>query len=752
MRTFLTTILFFFTSVLYSQVETRYFDKPADLEEISGGHIQELPIVKAITNIPESEVQKKILQCKQSDTPSTERYGYPIDVSYTLSDGSWNDIAGGRMWAMTFFSDDASSLNFAFSNMSLPKGAEIYVVSKDNRVVFGPITCDVINKSGFYLTDLISGDESTIYLYEPFEYSGKSTFSIEKIIHGVSQDNIYTEEENNRVVIVPWNTHVACSPDWVDSAKGVAGIISSDGTICGNGTLMMSTDLSFRPYILLSYDIIDTNGNDSLSASEISTAENWAFRFNKRKADCSGNSNVSSQLFNGATLRSSWYNSGFALMELDNEITSSQIRWQGWDRSSNTPSQGVCIYSGFGNDSNSDYLSISSENHSLYSKKCSIRNLYHWVIGLWDDGCSYGGKYGAPLFNQDYRVVGHLNHRDFDLVNMSSEICFGKLPSSWTGGGTNTTGLSNWLDPVGTGQTIINSSQRVIIDGPDIVCGTSLYNLRYLESSYNVTWSFKNASYLNSLISYTPSDPTFCSVTIDGNTTLDNILVATLWRNGMTVGTVEKHIMTAKQLTGTITQTGGHVPGGYTYPSFTHSIESVSAVNQMCLITIQSPKLRHMEVSPYTNPQANINIQRIDDETISFAIPGSTGNIGIHLYFTGISACNNFDLRLIALRDPIDPSLPLYIGMDGNLVEIGVIDESANECLRQEETKKELLSDNQPQSWTLEVFEATTGRKIVSTIVKSRNVSLDTSGWNPGVYIVCGQIKGKSYSKKITVK
>lgn len=747
MRTFLTTILFFYTCALYSQVETRYFDKPAELEEISSGHVQELPIFKAITNIPASEVQKKILQCKQFDTPNTERYGYPIDVSYTLSDGSWNDIVSGRMWAMTFFSNDASSLNFAFSNISLPKGAEIYVVSKDNRVVFGPVTCDVINKSSSYLTDLIPGDESTIYLYEPYEYFGESKFSIDKVIHGI-QNNLNCENLGNRIVINPINTNVACKTEWVDSSKGVAGIFSSNGTICGNGTLMMSTDLSFKPYILLCYDKIDTNGDQNLSTSEITTAENWAFRFNKRKSDCSGTSNVSSQLFNGATLRSFWYNSGFALMELNNEITSSHIRWQGWDRSSNIPSQGVCIYS----INNDGYLYISSENHSLNSTNCSIRNLSHWVIGLWDEGCSYGGNYGSPLFNQDHRVVGHLNHSDFDLVNMSSEICFGELPSSWTGNGTNTTRLSNWLDPAGTGQMTINSSRRVEIKGQDIVCGTAWYDLYYLDSLYNVTWSFKNASNLNSLITPTPSNPKQCCVTVSGNTTLDNILVATLWRNGMAVGNVEKHIMTAKQLTGTITQTGGHVPGGYTYPSFTHSIEPVSAVNQMCLITIQSPKLRHMEVTPYTNPQANINIQRIDDETISFAIPGSTGNIGIHLYFTGISACNDFDLRLIALRDPIDPSLPLYISMDGNLVEIGVIDESANECLRQEETKKELLSDNQPQSWTLEVFEATTGRKIVSTIVKSRNVSLDTSGWNPGVYIVCGQIKGKSYSKKITVK
>lgn len=742
MRTLITTILFFFTSVLYSQVETRYFDKPADLDEISGGHIQELPIVKAVTTISTSEVQEMMIQCKRSDTPTTERYGYPIDVSYTLNDGMWYDVEGGRIWSMTFISNNASSLNFSFSNLSIPKGAEIYIVSKDNCVVFGPITCDVINKNGLFLTDLIPGEESTIYLYEPTGSLSESTFLIEKIIHGSPQKQ-NRGEDGNRVDINFYNTFIACEPDWVDSSKGVAAIYSSAGTVCGNGTLMMSTDLSFKPYILLSFDKIDSNGDHSLSTSEISTAENWAFRFNKRYTDCNGTSTLGGISFNGATLRSYCYDSGFALMELNNEIKSSGIRWQGWDRSSNTPSQGVCIYS-----DNYGFSCISSENHSLNSIQCMLRSQAHWVIGLWDSGHSFGGKEGAPLFNQDHRVVGHLNHLYPDYFNLTSEICFGKISSSWTGNGTNSTRLSNWLDPVGTGQTTINSSLRVIIDGSDIVCGTALYCLLHLDSSYSVTWSFKNASYLNSLITTVPSDPTMCYVTASGSTTIDNILVATLWRNGITIGSVEKHIMTPKQLTGTISQTGGSVPG-YTYPSFTTSIEPITAVNQFCHITIHSPKIKHMSVSCITNPQTTVNIQQIDDETIGFYAPSGSDNIGIHLYFTGNGNCNNFDLRLIALRDPIDPSNPYYINMDGNLLEIGM---TGNKEPGQEYAQRNYILSDIPLSWSLEVYKATTGKKIFGQEIEGTSYSLDTTGWEPGVYIVKATIGDQELTEKVIVK
>ena len=40
-------------------------------------------------------------------------------------------------------------------------------------------------------------------------------------------------------------------------------------------------------------------------------------------------------------------------------------------------------------------------------------------------------------------------------VNLSD--CYGKFSLSWTGGGTSSTRLSNWLDPLGTNPTSINT-------------------------------------------------------------------------------------------------------------------------------------------------------------------------------------------------------------------------------------------------------------------------------------------------------
>ena len=77
---------------------------------------------------------------------------------------------------------------------------------------------------------------------------------------------------------------------------------------------------------------------------------------------------------------------------------------------------------------------------------------------------------------------------------------------------------------------------------------------------------------------------------------------------------------------------------------------------------------------------------------------------------------------------------------------------TGKEDLGHDSTIEKISPKDLPQSWTIEISEAITGKKMVSTIVKTRSICLDTSGWNPGVYIVCGQKNGELYSKKITIK
>jgi len=63
-----------------------------------------------------------------------------------------------------------------------------------------------------------------------------------------------------------------------------------------------------------------------------------------------------------------------------------------------------------------------------------------------------GGSSGSGLWDQNKRLVGQLHGGSAACGNTLSDY-YGRLSVSWTGGGTNATRLSNWLDPTGTGAT-----------------------------------------------------------------------------------------------------------------------------------------------------------------------------------------------------------------------------------------------------------------------------------------------------------
>jgi hypothetical protein len=87
----------------------------------------------------------------------------------------------------------------------------------------------------------------------------------------------------------------------------------------------------------------------------------------------------------------------------------------------------------------------------------------HWRITSWSDGTTTeGGSSGSPLFDPQGRIIGQLHGGYADCGNTSSDW-YGKLGVSWTGGGTDATRLSTWLDPTNTGVTTLEGFDPFLI-------------------------------------------------------------------------------------------------------------------------------------------------------------------------------------------------------------------------------------------------------------------------------------------------
>lgn len=474
MRTLKALFLTIICTTLSAQIPTRYFPEGNALAETCLNNLAQTRNGKAVFRLPTFEAsvlmqEDSICQAShQGDVPF--RFGKDFEVNLTLKDGIWNYIEGGRVWSMSFLSEGAYSLNFILKDFYLPEGAELYLANQDETMLYGPVTSNENPQNGDFLTDLIKGDNVSLYLYEPEDKAGETTLTVKKVIHAYR--DTYSGKSNS----LNCYNNVDCYSAYNKEARAVAVVLLANGTSWCTGSLVMTADQSFKPYFLTAFHCLDINPIDGiLSSTEKNSVSNWMFKFDHIQP-CSSGKSFYTVTYNGSSFRAGSSNSDFLLLELRN--ASYGATWLGWDRRNSSPTSGTMIHHPGG-----DYMKISFTNApiSLNSKPISWGNISsppftHWNITL-DNGAVEGGSSGAPFLNQDKRLVGQLHGGK--VTCPPEEIRVGAFHYSWNNNtSSNETQLKPWLDPTNTGLETTNTSLYPKIEGEKIVCGTSTYTLQ----------------------------------------------------------------------------------------------------------------------------------------------------------------------------------------------------------------------------------------------------------------------------------
>jgi len=449
-------LLFIFTGV-YSQVTNE--GEPASWKSQNLRSVS--PVIMEEINL-EALIQEDIINDNRQDIPW--RFGTEIEVNFNPSNsGVWDDLSNGdRIWRLNIQSSGAKTLNFVFDDFYLPPGATLYLYNDERSDLLGAYTATQNRDDRQLGTWFVDGDNVWLEYYEPRSQRNRGSLNIAKVVHGYRSvaQNVINKGLNDSG---PCNLDVNCSigsdfDDIKEVLKRSVALFILGGAVC-SGTLINNTENNNAPYFLTANHC--NNGNTGA----------WAFRFNWVSPNpvCAQNQNSPNGSFNqtasGATLLASNSKSDFMLVNIDANLPSAwNLAWAGWNRSAtDIPEFSIGIHHPAG-----DIMKVCRDDDAPTKQTFNFGGnptAQMWRVGNWELGVTEGGSSGSALFDQEGRIVGQLaggsaacsgttNNGGFDI--------YGRFDTSWDFGTTNSTRLSNWLDPNGTGATSMD-----ILNAPD---------------------------------------------------------------------------------------------------------------------------------------------------------------------------------------------------------------------------------------------------------------------------------------------
>lgn len=367
------------------------------------------------------------------------RFGYThfVDISPANS-GQWTTLENGdRVWRMGIQSPNAITLNLAFEKLVLPQGTKLFVYTVDRSTVLGAFTQKHVSVDGMLGTELLKGDRVIIELYEPKTVQGQSQLKLSSVVHGYRDLNGYIAKSFGDAGNCMNNVNCPAYAAYDDQKRSVVCLVNG-GEFC-TGALINNTCNDGTPYVLTANHC----GSSGFGS--------WVFRFNWEAAGCTdpGSSPSTAQSVSGGTQRAASAGSDMSLVQINSAVPSAYNPFfAGWDRNDVPASNTYGIHHPSGDIKKISFTTGNTVGAPFGGATC-------WKTGTWTDGVTEPGSSGSPLFNQAGQIVGQLYGGPSDCSqegNATNGVdYYGKLFTSWTGGGTNATRLSNWLAPAGCG-------------------------------------------------------------------------------------------------------------------------------------------------------------------------------------------------------------------------------------------------------------------------------------------------------------
>ncbi|MDW3651631.1 MAG: proprotein convertase P-domain-containing protein [Bacteroidia bacterium] len=382
--------------------------------------------------------------------------------------GNWEVLPNGNsLWRMRISSAGAKSLNLGFTSYQMPKGGSMILYTPDKKEILGPFTPSDNEDHAQLWTPVLKGEELVIEVQIPQAQKSNLQLTLNSINHDFLGFSTLLSGSCNIDVICGAADGLGIIDRYRDIIQSV-GVYGFNGSTFCTGFLVNNTAQDCRPFFMTADHCGVTAGNAP------SMVVYWNFQNSTCRTPGSGpsggNGNGTLTTSNsGAIYRAGWSGSDFALVELDDPINpAANAYFAGWDISTSFSTDSVvCVHH-----PNTDEKRISFEYDNTFigtQGGNSDPNSNYIVVSDWDMGTTEGGSSGAPLFDKNGKVIGQL-FGGLAACNNSQYDSFGWMRRSWTGAGSSSTRLSDWLDPTGSGVEVLDGRNcaNAILASPSV--------------------------------------------------------------------------------------------------------------------------------------------------------------------------------------------------------------------------------------------------------------------------------------------